>query len=90
MGSHLKKVYGIEEQRIEAVYNMGSLQEFTNRVNRFADTIFTVRTHPRISIDGLREFFRAWLRRFSKRHNVLVDNKFEDSQTPLAIGDLEN
>jgi len=90
MGSYLKKVYGIERRRIETVYNMGSLQEFISRVNRFADTIFTVRTHPRISIDGLREFFRAWLRRLSKRRNVLVDDKFEDSQTPLAIGDLGN
>jgi adenylate kinase family enzyme len=90
MGSHLKKFYGIEEQRIEAVYNMGSLQEYIDRVNRFADTIFTVRTHPRIIIDELREFFRAWLRRLSKRRNVLVDDRFEDSQTPLAIGDLGN
>lgn len=90
MSSHLKEVYGIEKHRIEAVYNMGSLQEFINRVNRFADTLFSVRTHPRLSIDGLREFFRVWLRRFSKRHNVLVDNKSEESQTPLAIGDLGN
>ncbi len=90
MGSHLKKFYGIEEHRIEAVHNMGSLQEYIDRVNRFADTIFTVRTHPRIIIDGLREFFREWLRRLSKRRNVLVDDKFEDSQTPLAIGDLGN
>ncbi len=88
MGSHLKKVYGIDEHRIEAVYNMGSLQEFINRVNRFADTIFTVRTHPRISIDGLQKFFREYLWRFSKKRNALVDNKFEDSKTPLAIGDL--
>jgi adenylate kinase family enzyme len=52
MGSHLKKVYGIEERRIEAVNNMGSLQEFITRVNRFADTIFTEELIPRLVMMG--------------------------------------
>jgi adenylate kinase family enzyme len=44
MGSHLKKVYGIEGRRIETVYNKGSLQEFIDRVNRFANAIFAQET----------------------------------------------
>src|SRR6266550_1619175 len=83
MGSHLKKVYGIEEQRIEAVNNMGSLQEFINRINRFGDTIFTGGTRTAVGGGLLQEFFARWLKRFSHKRNVPVESKLGDTQTPV-------
>ena len=87
MGSHLKKVYGIEEQRIEAVNNMGSLQEFINRINRFGDTIFTGGTRTAVGGGLLQEFFARWLKRFSDKRNVPVESKLGDTQTPVAAGE---
>ncbi len=87
MGSHLKKVYGIEEQRIEAVNNMGSLQEFINRINRFGDTIFTGGTRTAVGGGLLQEFFANWLKRFSDKRNVPVESKLGDTQTPVAAGE---
>ena len=88
MGNYLKKIYGIEKQRIAAVYNMGSLQKYIDRVNRFANTIFTVKTQPSVSKGGLREFFRVLLARFSNKRDVLVESKFEDTQTPVVVREL--
>jgi len=90
MGSHLKEVYGVEEQRIEAVYNMGSLQEYIDRVDRYANTIFIVNTQPSISKRGLREFFRVLLLRFSNKRDVFVESKSEDTQIPVLAGELKS
>lgn len=45
MDRYLKEDYAIEKRRIETVYNMGSLQEFIDDVDRFANTTFWQEVH---------------------------------------------
>jgi adenylate kinase family enzyme len=90
MGSHLKQAYGIENQRIEAIYNMGSLKEYVDRVDRFANTIFTVQTQPSASKGGLHAFFRNLLMHFSNKRDVFVESEFQDAQTTDVVGELGN
>lgn len=54
MGSHLKEDYGIEGQRIETVYNMGSLQEFIDKVDSFVKTSFWKEVHKPEAAPALR------------------------------------
>jgi adenylate kinase family enzyme len=90
MADNLKRDYGISEERIEAVYNMGSLQEFIHKVDLFANDILVSRTRIQVGVDQLRQFYRDMLKRFSYKRDVPLESKSEDTQTPVVVGELGN
>jgi AAA domain len=88
MPDNLKRDYDISEQRIEAIYNMGSLQEFIDGVDLFANAIFTSETRTKARAGWLGEFFRRFARRQSYNNGVPAESGFGDSPIPVAAGKL--
>ncbi len=87
MANNLKRDYGISEQRVEAIYNMDSLQEFIHKVDLFASGIFVSRTRIQVGVGRLRQFYRDILKRFPNKRDVFVESKSEDTQIPVLAGE---